>query len=122
MQRPVLQWAVVAVLACASARITIHYWPERVDGVLPTQELTWSVVSQLRDLGTQPAHHAKVIFLNNPFNDFDALFIAQLVWNDPTVEIKLANYMPSMPTADELQSFDWIMAFDGQKLRVVRSR
>ncbi len=105
--------------------MTLHHWKERVETQLPSQDLTWSVINQLRDLGIRPAHNTKVIFLRDPFNDFDTLFIARLVWNDPTIEIMLANHMPSAPTVEELESFDWILTFDTQdnmqKLRVMRS-
>lgn len=122
LPRPVLRWSVMAALAVGFAAMTIGHWRERAEMLLPGQRLTWSVLTQIRDLKMRPAGNSKVIFLNNPFEEFDTLFIAELVWNDPTIVIKLANKMPVRPAPAEMEAFDWILDFEGEKLQVVRAR
>jgi hypothetical protein len=60
------------------------------------------------------------MILNSPFDGWDAYFIAELVWNDRSMEIRMGDKSPAPPSAEELRSFDWVLAFDGNRLRIVR--
>ncbi|MGH9558914.1 MAG: hypothetical protein ACRD30_06700, partial [Bryobacteraceae bacterium] len=97
-------------------------WSFAKPALFEQHRLTWSVISQIRDLPSRPAHHSRIIFLNNPFEDWDVYFISELLWNDPTIQIRLANKMSPPPSAANLAGFDWILAFEGSNLRVLKAR
>lgn len=114
-----VQWSIATVAAVVFAYYTIPNWRSQRQAFIDNHQLTWSVISQLRDLPNRPAPHSRVLFLSNPFRDWDAYFMATLVWNDHTLDVQLANKLDSRP--DPAQ-FDWVLAFDDDKLRVVRTR
>jgi hypothetical protein len=114
---PVRQWAAAALAGLLMVPGTLHYWNERAEWLLRDQQLTWTVLTQIRDLPSRPPPGARVLFLKNPFRDWDTYFIATLLWNDHTLDVTLANYMdqPQDPSR-----FDWVLTFDGDRLRVVK--
>jgi hypothetical protein len=80
------------LLACILA-YTHETW--RVDqrvtgGYLVNGESTRRVIDQVSTLSIRPARHSRIVFLNDPFPDrYDTLFIAALLWRDPSLEINL---------------------------------
>jgi hypothetical protein len=122
LHRPALRRTAALVLALGFAYQTVVYWRERAPAFVEYQRETWSVIDQLRDLEPHPAPNSRVIFMDNPFPQYDVVFIASLVWNDPTIRIELANWMPARPAGLELDRFDWILTFKDHKLQVLRSR
>ena len=117
-KRRYVQWFAAAVVAVIFAWYTIPNWRSQRQAFIDDHQLTWSVISQLRDLPSRPAPHSRVLFLKDPFKDWDTHFIATLVWNDHTLNVQLAHKMESPP--DPAQ-FDWVLTFDDDKLRVLRS-
>ena len=71
--------------------------------------LTGEVIGQLQALKPHVRPHGKLVFLNDPFVDWDMAFIAELVLRDRNLEIYLQRLDPlpasEMPTADAI--FDW---------------
>jgi len=88
---------------------TISLWATGRSGFLTSKRKTWSVITQLRDLGSRPEPHSRVIFLSNPFEDWDTYFAARLLWRDRSIDIQLANKLDVPPSAADLDRFDWIL-------------
>jgi len=120
-ERPAWRWGAAAALAFSFSYMTVHHWRERTHPMLEEQRGVSSIIAQLRDLGKQPAPYGSAIFLNNPLPEFETYFIARLVWKDRTIRIELASMMHPSPTPAELDHFDWVLAFDGPRLQVVRA-
>jgi hypothetical protein len=114
-----LQWAAAVVVAVAFAHRTIPDWYSQRQAYIDEHARTWSVLSQLRELPARPAHHSRILFLSNPFREWDTFFIATLLWNDRSLDVELADKLPRPPDPDR---FDWVLAFEDDKLRVVRTR
>ena len=114
---PIRQWAAAALAALLIVPGTLHYWNERAVWVLRDQQLTWTVLTQIRDLPWRPAHGSRVLIVANPFPDWDTYFMATLLWNDHTLDVKLGNHMD---TPEDPQGFDRVLTFDGDRLRVIR--
>lgn len=114
---PVRQWAAAALAGLLMVPGTLHYWNERADWVLRDQHLTWTVLTQIRDLPARPRPGSRVLFLANPFPDWDTYFMATLLWNDHTLDVKLANHMD---TPEDPQRFDWVLTFDGDRLKALK--
>ena len=73
--------------------------------------LTEQAFAQLRAMGAQPPAHSIVAFLNDPFpGQWDTLFIAALVWRDPTIDIWLQreNPLPDPQLAQAKFIFDYV--------------
>ncbi len=120
LPRPAWLWSAAALVAFSFSYQTVHLWNQRTQPFLDDVRGVSSLITQLRDLGTQPAPHTSAIFLNTLLPDYQTYFIARLVWKDRTIRIELANMMQPSPTPAELEHFNWIFAFDGSKLQVVR--
>jgi hypothetical protein len=116
---PALAWAAAGLVAILCAQQTVHYWRERTADYIDFQRPTWSAITQVRDLGSRPPPHSRVLFLKDPFRDWDTYFIAELVWNDHSLDIRLADKLGAPPQFDD---YDWILTFEGQNLRIVRAR
>jgi hypothetical protein len=76
--------------------------------------LSASVIAQLDALHPAIRPGSRVLFLNDPFHDYDMLFIAQLWANQRDTEFKL-NRLEPVP-ADEQGKYDSIFRFDDGKL------
>jgi hypothetical protein len=118
-RRPVLEWAAAGLVVILWGHETIGQWRDVAHLYLEVQNPTWSAITQIRDL-PRPRPGSRVMILNSPFDGWDAYFIAELVWNDRSMEIRMGDKSPAPPSAEELRSFDWVLAFDGNRLRIVR--
>jgi hypothetical protein len=91
-----------AIMTAGLAACIVAYWHEtkREDGrevryYLQVGEETAQAIAQLKALPERPVGHSEVVFLNDPFpGQWDTLFIAALVWKDPTVDIFLQRQHP----------------------------
>jgi hypothetical protein len=88
-----------AIMTAGLAACIAAYWHEtrRADDkvvywYLKNGEDTQQAIAGLQALAAHPASHSFVVFLNDPFpSGYDTLFIASLIWNDPTIRINLQN-------------------------------
>jgi hypothetical protein len=120
LKRRNLQWSAAVAGAVAFAWLTIPNWRGQRGAFLDSHQLTWSVISQIRELPSHPAPRSRILFLTNPFHEWDTYFIANLIWNDHTLSVDLSDKFT--PAPDPAQ-YNWVLTLDaGGKLRVVRSQ
>jgi hypothetical protein len=82
-----------------------------------TGALTWEVLQQLRSIAPRVRPHSSVVFLNDPFPQFDMAFIADLWFRDPSVQVKLNAKTPLAP--EELAAADYVFDYrDGRLIRL----
>jgi len=90
--------------------------------IVPTlaasQETTWAVIRQLRNLDPKVAPESKVLFVDDPFKEWDMYFIAQLWFRDRTLEPRLQRKL-SLPES-EIAEMDYIFQFRGLTLAQVK--
>jgi len=79
---------------------------------------TWNVIQQLRALHPQVRPHSQVVFLNDPFEDWDMTFIGTLWFADRSIEIYNQNHQHLSPA--ELASMDHVFDFQNGKLVQVK--
>lgn len=115
---PIREWGVAGLIAVYFAGNTLQYWGAPAEIIVRDQQKTWAVLRQVHSLAQRPAHDSKVLFESNPFADWDIWFISELVWNDHSIDVKLANKESPAP---DPKDFNWVFAFDGNQLRVVKS-
>jgi hypothetical protein len=115
------QWLAVGVIATVVAIQTIRIWNRERQVYLDDQNKTWNVITQVRGLRPRPTAGQHVIFLANPFADWDTYFISRLLWRDRSIDIQLANKMDKPPTQVDLIPFDWILTFENGNLRVLHT-
>jgi len=60
---------------------------------------TWQVIQQFRALNPHVGPHSHVVFLNDPFTEWDMLFIADLWFRDRSVTVHLQRLNP-VPQGD----------------------
>jgi hypothetical protein len=118
MRWPVATWAAAALAALLMVPDTVHYWNERADWLLRDQQLTWTVLTQIRDLPARPKPGSRVLIEKNPFRDWDTWFMANLVWNDHTLDIKLLDHLDK---PEDPEHFQWVLTFEGDRLKVIRA-
>ena len=79
--------------------------------------LTWDVIEQLNAMRPVVRPHSRIAFLDDPFEDWDMAFIADLWFRDRSLEIKLNRKTPL--TAEELARADYLFTFlDGRLVQV----
>ena len=77
------------------------------------------MIRQLHDLHPQVRPNSHIVFLTDPFEEFDMAFIAELYFRDPQrVSIRLHRKTPLSPT--ELAKADVVFTFEDGKLAQVR--
>lgn len=79
--------------------------------------VTGEVIQQFRELRPHVAAGSHVVFLNDPFQEYDMFFIAELYFNDHSLEIRLNRKTPMTPTevARANAVFDYV---DGTLIQV----
>jgi hypothetical protein len=78
---------------------------------------TWDVIQQFRALNPHVRSGSHVVFLNDPFTEWDMLFIADLWFRDRSVNIRLQRLTALSP--EELSAADSLFDYrDGKLLRV----
>jgi hypothetical protein len=77
-------------------------------------KLTATVIAQLNLIRPQVRPGARWLFLNDPFDDYDMIFIAQLWAHRRDMDIRLARKDP-VPL-EEHDKYDSIFGFDNGKL------
>ena len=83
-----------------------------------TGVLTADVIRQIETLAPRAQPHSTVVFLDDPFVDWDMAFIAELWFRDRTVEVRLHRKTPL--TADEIARADRVFDFRDGRLVAVR--
>src|ERR1035437_6721833 len=78
----------------------------------------WSIIQQLKALALRPRPGDRMIFLNDPYEGWDMLFIAQLTFRQPSLKIWLQN-KSALPAA-EIAAMDHILSFENSKLILVK--
>ena len=117
-KREAVQWSVVAMIAVLASYRTVYYWKFGAPAYIRDHALTMSVLSQIHAL-PKPAPNSRVLFLRDPFRDWDTYFISTLTWNDHTLNVDLANKLDVPPDPNQ---YDLVLDFEGDRLRVVRAR
>lgn len=79
---------------------------------------TWSIIQQLRAIGLKPRAGDRILFIGDPYEGWDMLFIAQLTFHQPGMRIWLMNKSPKSPP--EVAEMDHVLAFQGDTLRLIR--
>jgi hypothetical protein len=105
------------IMTAGLAGCIAAYWHETVRQdrrlahfYLENGQETQQIIAQLRALGVQPPAHSWVVFLNDPFTGYDALFISALVWRDSTIDIHLQRkyQLPEAELAKAKYTFDYV--------------
>jgi hypothetical protein len=83
------------------------------------QQMTWEVIQQLRLLNIPIRHGSRVIFLHDPFHDWDMYFIAALWYRDPSLQFFLQrqSHLPN----SEIDRIDYVFDWDKNRIVLVRS-
>lgn len=123
LRRPILRRAVLAgTLAAGMALWAVHNAQLKRRLIVPQMralgEDTWAAISELRRLHPAVRAHSTVIFLNDPFDDFDMAFIADLCFLQPDLNIKLARKTPA--GQDELAKADHLFGYQHGRLVQLR--
>ena len=79
---------------------------------------TWEVIQQFRALDPHVRSHSHVVFLSDPFVEWDMLFIADLWFRDRSVTVRLQRLTPLPP--EDLARVDSL--FDYRDARLLRIR
>ncbi|MBV8844717.1 MAG: hypothetical protein JO307_18080, partial [Bryobacterales bacterium] len=96
-----------AIMTAGLAACIAAYWHETLRAedkltafLTKNGEDTREAIAQMQALGAHPPPHSLVVFLNGPFpHDYDTVFIAALVWREPTVNIW---FKPKQPPGDDV--------------------
>jgi hypothetical protein len=85
----------LTLLCVVFAVTTASAWKRQSPPLVKAQEKTWRIIAELEALHFRPKPSSKVLIVNGPWeHGYDMLFIAQLVWNDPTIQIALSRTPP----------------------------
>ncbi|MBS1829634.1 MAG: hypothetical protein JST93_30320 [Acidobacteria bacterium] len=113
-----LRWQHAALILTTLAIGAYHYKEKHhyLPAIHSGQALTWRTIQQLNNAGLQLPKGARVLFLNDPFTDWDMVFITQLYYNDPSLHVDLARKMEPKPTAEQLRDYDAVLQFEAGRI------
>ena len=81
-----------------------------------SQALNWHVIQQFQAQKPVFARKSNVIFLHDPFEGWEMIFIAKLYSRDPSVRFILARLELPQPTERDLAAFDYVFDYQDGKL------
>jgi hypothetical protein len=87
-----------------------------------SQALTWSVIQQFKAQKPVFPHKSSVIFLHDPFEGWDLIFIAKLYSRDPSVRFMLARLALPPPTDQDIAKFDYVLDYQHGNLLQIKPR
>lgn len=90
----------------------------RKEGIKPDAALTSSVIEQLTPILRDVKPGSKIAFMNNLFDGWNLVFIAELLCHDRSVTAKVNTMTPM--SAEELAQEDYIFAFEDNKLVILK--
>jgi hypothetical protein len=110
------------VLATAAVSLafwgTYHHHVRDMPGWLVNGDQAWDAIQQLRGLQVQPRPGSRVVLLDDPFGNYDLLFMAELLWRDPSLRINLQSRDPLGP--EELAKADYVVAAQAGRFVLTR--
>jgi hypothetical protein len=114
-----LQTAILVIGVIALAAATLQQKQSVVAPRLATHGArTWSIIQQLHAMDLRPRPDDRIIFLNDPYEGWDMLFIAQLTFRHRGMKISLQN-KSALPET-EVATMDRILRFENGKLVLVK--
>jgi hypothetical protein len=111
----------IATLAIAItfSRWTAHGFAGRGEVWRETQKTPNQVLAMLERFDYRPPHDKHVLFIGSPYKDvYDLVFLANLVWNDRTLEIEDANLTPDH--GSDRSRFDVVIGFENGRLELLK--
>lgn len=85
--------------------------------LLQSQDKTWSAIQEFSKFKYKPPPRASLAFLNDPFDDWDMEFVAELWFRDPTLHQTLLRKTPLPPA--NVAAMDYIYDYrDGKFIQV----
>jgi hypothetical protein len=118
------QFAATIVVAFTFAIFT-HWQSQRdatAQNLLTLEQKVPHVIKALRSLNLQPAHGSAILLKmkDNPFkNKWHPVFIAWLVWNDPSLQVWADDIGPL--TSEQLASINYVISLGEFHAQVIRS-
>ena len=119
LPRAETQWRLAAALAILWTWAALPGWNDRPRAFLDDHRLTSAVIEQMRTLPAHPPPNSRILILNDPFEYWDMRLIADVFWNDHTLDIDLGKKMSEPPDPN---SYNWVLAWEGETLRAVKIR
>ncbi|MBI5282422.1 MAG: hypothetical protein HY858_12125 [Candidatus Solibacter usitatus] len=116
------RFALPLVLMAAAAGYWVRVERESrrtVPSLLAPGRLTTSVLSQVRSLQPTVPHGSRIYVVHDPFQLWDAKFLFELHYGDPSVSVALGRLTPLPPR--DVASMDYVFTFDGGRLVRLKS-
>lgn len=86
------------------------------DALVNGQNRTWWVIQELKRTVPRLPPHSRVIYIDDPFPDWDIVFISQLHFRDRTIHIDVRRRLEPPPSQSEIDAYDAILSFRDGKL------
>ncbi|HLH41306.1 MAG TPA: hypothetical protein VKX39_19320 [Bryobacteraceae bacterium] len=115
-KRSRIAWPAALVLACVAAWYTVPYWRAQTQAYLDWHKPTMITLAQIK-AAPKPPPRSRVLFLHDPWEGYDTLFMALLVWNDHSLNIDLDRKLTPPP---DPANYDWVLSFEGSDLRLLK--
>jgi hypothetical protein len=113
--RSELRWAVLAVGIILLARITIVRKRAAMPDLRANGQLTARVIGMFNTLHPKLKPHSQILLVNDPFQDWDAKFIAELWIGDRTVTAHLQNKTP-YSEGEVHREMHYVFRFEGDRI------
>jgi hypothetical protein len=86
-------------------------------GAADISPMTWDAIQQMKAFPLHVRPRSTMVFLNDPFGTWDMLFIADLVFRERTLTVRLARKTPM--TSEEIAKADYVFDYrDGRLVQV----
>jgi hypothetical protein len=97
------------------AQHNMQLYRGRPSGYIRDHVFTHTILDKLQRFPYRPQPNQRVLYLTNPFKDWDLVFISDLVWNVPGVDVQLTDKLPNANP----DQFDAILDYQDGEFKLI---
>ncbi|MFN0166413.1 MAG: hypothetical protein ACKV22_08275 [Bryobacteraceae bacterium] len=110
----------VGVASLVLSQRALSMGAEYTAALIESQNLTWTSIKEIEAFRLKVPRNGRVVFLKDPFEGFDIVFITWLVLNDPSIEVVQERRVGRTLTEEELAAAQAVLTFENGHYRRIR--
>jgi hypothetical protein len=89
---------------------------EALAGWQESQRRTWIAIQEMQRIRPEIRHGSSLLFMNDPFTDWDMHFIVQVVLRERASKITLQRTHDHILSPEEIAAYDYVLRFENGRL------
>ncbi len=110
----------VGVASLVLSQRALSMGAEYTAALIESQKLTWTSIKEIEAFRLKVPRNGRIVYLKDPFEGFDIVFITWLVLKDPSVEVVQERRVGRALTEEELSAAQAVLTFESGHYQRIR--